>query len=112
MQLTDGICEIKRIVNVAEAGEEPRREAQAYIDSWYATLDCATSNAPETGVQGTEVETRRIRVLDDERIMLGQLVTLNDRDYSITRIFRGSDSDNGMRICDLTLEGAAYDTII
>lgn len=112
MQLTDGICSLLSIQNTAAAGEQPVRGRVQYAEAWYGRLDYAADNEPETDVQGTEIVTQRIRILDDARVRLGHYVRIDDVDYKVTRIFRGADDDSGERIIDITMEAASYGNLI
>ena len=114
MILDSGTCEVRRKINIAEAGYMPVFRNQTIFMGWYAELSYETSPVwPTEGREEVQTDAR-IRILRNTRIGEHDLVKLYPMDpetgedlepelFEVRRAFRGTDDDSGEDIWDLTL---------
>jgi len=112
--LDTGICTIFHRTDTAEPGDMPSWTYTVRHQSWYKTLDFATSPA-WPAQQREELQTDlRIRVLQNTAIRQDDAVILRyltdysqktdaDAEYTVERAWHGKDDDGPTPITDLNL---------
>ena len=108
MILDRGPADFYSISNTAAAGEQPNEEETLAYSSWFADLGFTTSPRLDTGHQFVGSIDRKIRVLDDDSIMEGVTVKIDNQRYVIQKAWHGADPESGMLIADVYLQRMVF----
>lgn len=118
MLLDSGVYTVFGAISQKKPGGMPVTTYETLGSGWYGLLQFETTPAwPTEGREEKEVS-KRIRVLQDERINTKSLVVLQEADtlesleddvqrYEVARAYHGVDEESGEPITDLTLRAVS-----
>lgn len=107
MILDKGICTVYTAANGAPAGNKPIDQLTTKYESWYGELDFGSDPAYVTEFREDVETSARIRIHQNRSITTRDAVKLSIDAagivYEITRVYHGTDDENGQQISDINL---------